>query len=42
MGPVRPGAGGDVVGLCAAIEALGEPSPSQSSQAPADRQHKNR
>ncbi|XP_072932078.1 integrator complex subunit 13 isoform X1 [Epargyreus clarus] len=31
VGPVRRGAGGDVVGLCAAIEALGEPSPTQAA-----------
>ncbi|KAJ0177124.1 hypothetical protein K1T71_007133 [Dendrolimus kikuchii] len=42
VGPVRPGAGGDVVGLCAAIESMGEPSPSQVTQVPTDRQNKNR
>lgn len=42
VGPVRPGAGGDVVGLCAAIEALCESSPCQTTQSQTDRQYKNR
>lgn len=42
MGPVRRGAGGDVVGLCAAIEALSEPSPTQGAQPTADRLLQNR
>ncbi|XP_053607841.1 integrator complex subunit 13 isoform X2 [Plodia interpunctella] len=41
VGPVRRGAGGDVVGLCAAIESLGEPSPTQSSR-PASEHFQNR
>ncbi|KAL0841127.1 hypothetical protein ABMA28_014884 [Loxostege sticticalis] len=42
VGPVRRGAGGDVVGLCAAIEALAEPSPKQTSQPAAERLLQNR
>lgn len=42
VGPVRRGAGGDVVGLCAAIEALGEPSPTQSSRPNTERLFQNR
>ncbi|XP_049869046.1 protein asunder [Pectinophora gossypiella] len=42
VGPVRRGAGGDVVGLVAAIESLCEPSPSQSSRPPAERLFQNR
>lgn len=42
VGSVRRGAGGDVVGLCAAIEALGEPSPAQSSRPPTERHFQNR
>ncbi|XP_013169023.1 PREDICTED: protein asunder [Papilio xuthus] len=42
VGPVRRGAGGDVVGLCAAIEALGEPSPNQSSRPTTERLFQNR
>ncbi|XP_038211686.1 protein asunder [Zerene cesonia] len=42
VGPVRRGAGGDVVGLCAAIESLGEPSPIQASRPPAERHFQNR
>ncbi|XP_059045423.1 protein asunder [Achroia grisella] len=42
VGPVRRGAGGDVVGLCAAIEALGEPSPTQTSRPPTERHYQNR
>ncbi|CAG5031723.1 unnamed protein product [Parnassius apollo] len=42
VGPVRRGAGGDVVGLCAAIEALGEPSPAQSSRPTTERHFQNR
>ncbi|KPJ08207.1 Cell cycle regulator Mat89Bb-like [Papilio machaon] len=42
VGPVRRGAGGDVVGLCAAIEALGEPSPTQSSRPTTERLFQNR
>ncbi|XP_061377244.1 protein asunder [Danaus plexippus] len=34
VGPVRRGAGGDVVGLCAAIEALGEPTGVQAARPP--------
>ncbi|PZC82974.1 hypothetical protein B5X24_HaOG208841 [Helicoverpa armigera] len=41
VGPVRRGAGGDVEGLVAAIEALAEPSPDQSSR-PAERHFQNR
>lgn len=40
MGPVRRGAGGDVAGLCAAIQALGEPSPAQAAK-PTDRHFQN-
>ncbi|KAG6445843.1 hypothetical protein O3G_MSEX004138 [Manduca sexta] len=42
VGPVRRGAGGDVVGLCAAIEALGEASPTQTSMPNTDRHYQNR
>ncbi|XP_045448678.1 integrator complex subunit 13 [Melitaea cinxia] len=42
VGPVRRGAGGDVVGLCAAIEALAEPSPTQSARPPSERHFQNR
>ncbi|XP_063825277.1 protein asunder [Ostrinia nubilalis] len=42
VGPVRRGAGGDVVGLCAAIEALAEPSPTQAAQPAAERLLQNR
>ncbi|CAH2236830.1 jg8580 [Pararge aegeria aegeria] len=42
VGPVRRGAGGDVVGLCAAIEALAEPSPTQAAQRPTDMLFQNR
>lgn len=42
MGPVRRGAGGDVVGLCASIEALAEPSPTQTSRPTAERLFQNR
>ncbi|XP_026751234.1 protein asunder [Galleria mellonella] len=42
VGPVRRGAGGDVVGLCAAIEALGEPSPTQASRPSTERHFQNR
>ncbi|KAM3964456.1 integrator complex subunit 13 asun [Aphomia sociella] len=42
VGPVRRGAGGDVVGLCAAIEALGEPSPTQSARPSSERHFQNR
>lgn len=42
VGPVRRGAGGDVVGLCAAIEALGEASPEQISRTSTDRHFQNR
>ncbi|CAH0719407.1 unnamed protein product, partial [Brenthis ino] len=42
IGPVRRGAGGDVVGLCASIEALGEPSPIQASRPTAERHFQNR
>lgn len=41
MGPVRRGAGGDVEGLVAAIEALAEPSPEQASR-PTERHFQNR
>lgn len=41
VGPVRRGAGGDVEGLVAAIEALAEPSPDQGSR-PAERHFQNR
>ncbi|CAB3224018.1 unnamed protein product [Arctia plantaginis] len=40
VGPVRRGAGGDVAGLCAAIQALGEPSPAQAAR-PTDRHFQN-
>ncbi|CAK1547103.1 unnamed protein product [Leptosia nina] len=42
VGPVRRGAGGDVVGLCAAIESLAEPSPTQSSRPPTESHFQNR
>ncbi|GBP29731.1 Protein asunder [Eumeta japonica] len=42
IGGVRRGAGGDVVGLCAAIEALGEPSPAQAARPSTDRHFQNR
>ncbi|CAH2106463.1 unnamed protein product [Euphydryas editha] len=42
VGPVRRGAGGDVVGLCAAIEGLAEPSPTQSTRPPSERHFQNR
>ncbi|CAG9786245.1 unnamed protein product [Diatraea saccharalis] len=42
VGPVRRGAGGDVVGLVAAIEALAEPSTSQSARPAGDRLLQNR
>lgn len=42
VGAVRRGAGGDVVGLCAAIEALSEPSPMQSSRPNSDALFQNR
>ncbi|XP_045771930.1 integrator complex subunit 13 [Maniola jurtina] len=42
VGPVRRGAGGDVVGLCAAIEALAEASPTQTTRQPTDRLFQNR
>ncbi|XP_052740101.1 protein asunder isoform X1 [Bicyclus anynana] len=42
VGPVRRGAGGDVVGLCAAIEALAEPTPTQAARQPTDVPFQNR
>ncbi|VVC96837.1 unnamed protein product [Leptidea sinapis] len=42
VGPVRRGAGGDVVGLCAAIDSLAEPSPIQASRPPTERLFENR
>ncbi|XP_034830485.1 integrator complex subunit 13 [Maniola hyperantus] len=42
VGPVRRGAGGDVVGLCAAIEALAEASPTQTARQPTDSLFQNR
>ncbi|XP_048482638.1 protein asunder [Plutella xylostella] len=42
VGPVRRGAGGNVVGLCPAIEALGEPSPAQSTPPVSERHFQNR
>ncbi|KAI8435838.1 hypothetical protein MSG28_004054 [Choristoneura fumiferana] len=42
VGAVRRGAGGDVVGLCAAIEALSEPSPTQSSRPNSEALFQNR
>lgn len=42
VGPVRRGAGGDVVGLCAAIESLAEASPIQASRPPTERHFQNR
>ncbi|XP_026317481.1 protein asunder [Hyposmocoma kahamanoa] len=42
VGQVRRGAGGDVVGLCAAIEALAEPSPMQASRPQSERHFQNR
>ncbi|XP_041978062.1 protein asunder [Aricia agestis] len=41
VGPVRRGAGGDVVGLVAAIESLAEPSPVQASRPPSERLFQN-
>ncbi|CAH1645592.1 unnamed protein product [Spodoptera littoralis] len=41
VGPVRRGAGGDVEGLVAAIEALAEPSPEQANR-PSERHFQNR
>ncbi|XP_013199394.2 protein asunder isoform X2 [Amyelois transitella] len=41
VGQIHHGVGGDVVGLCAAIEALGEPSPTQLSR-PASEHFQNR
>ncbi|KAJ2946172.1 hypothetical protein O0L34_g5106 [Tuta absoluta] len=42
VGPVRRGAGGDVVGLVAAIESLSEPSTAQASRPPSERHFQNR
>ncbi|XP_063362263.1 protein asunder [Cydia amplana] len=42
VGAVRRGAGGDVVGLCAAIEALSQPSPTQSSRPNSEALFQNR
>ncbi|KAL4709913.1 hypothetical protein ACJJTC_003876 [Scirpophaga incertulas] len=42
VGPVRRGAGGDVVGLVAAIESLSEASPIQASNSQTDRLVQNR
>lgn len=42
VGLVRRGAGGDVEGLRAAVEALSEPSPEQAARPPGDRLFQNR
>lgn len=42
VGLVRRGAGGDVEGLRAAIEALAEPSPVQASRPAGERHFQNR
>ncbi|XP_063380871.1 protein asunder [Cydia fagiglandana] len=42
VGAVRRGAGGDVVGLCAAIEALSQPSPTQSARPNSEALFQNR